>query len=505
MKKDCAPAKPCSHRRRHAYCATAIVAAATVLTLAVNTGAVLLENAYGLRADISAEQYTALTDETKTILSGLDRNIYLYYIGRPQPSDIRITELLQRYASTSPLISYKMVDPSVHPGFTQLYDPEQTGISTDSVIISDNDGLSGIAPQRYKVLSADDLYFTSAPYYNETGTMVTDYKYFRAEQKITSAVDYIQKNRTMTAVFLGGQGEKAPVAALQTDLNSLFYETRAYTLSTEEGHLDPQSDTLIVISPKQDILADEFDKISSFLEQGGKAIFLMDSVTFDEQTGALSFNNTALPNFAEILSDYGITVRRNMIVGGDPSKTFMSRTSLIPSLGLQSPVTQPLADANLSPVLSYVCSLDLTPMPDVKIDVLLEADKTSYAKTPQDSYFTFSKAPEDERGPFVIGAVAHKGSSAIAVFGSSSIVATEKGYNHMGNSRLFLSTLSSLNDNMQIGSIKPRTIYSASDAAYRLSISSGIESTLCIALAAVVVPLAVLAIGITRCSKRRRL
>ena len=175
MKKDCTPAKPCSHRRRHAYCATAIVAAATVLTLAVNTGAVLLENAYGLRADISAEQYTALTDETKTILSGLDRNIYLYYIGRPQPSDIRITELLQRYASTSPLISYKMVDPSVHPGFTQLYDPEQTGISTDSVIISDNDGLSGIAPQRYKVLSADDLYFTSAPYYNETGTMVTDY------------------------------------------------------------------------------------------------------------------------------------------------------------------------------------------------------------------------------------------------------------------------------------------------------------------------------------------
>ena len=98
--------------------------------------------------------------------------------------------------------SYYGVDPSIHTGFTQLYDPQQTGIEKGSVIVSDSDGFSGAAPGRFDVLPKDDLYMTSAAYYDESGKLVSDYQYFRAQQKITCAMTFIVTDKSLRAVFL---------------------------------------------------------------------------------------------------------------------------------------------------------------------------------------------------------------------------------------------------------------------------------------------------------------
>jgi hypothetical protein len=140
----------------------------------------------------------------------------------------------------------------------------------------------------------------------------------------------------------------------------------------------------------------------------------------------------------------------------------------------------------------------------VDTSVLLETDASSYAKTPEEALNTCSKQSGDMTGPFVIGVLAKKGNAQVALFGSSSPVSTEAGYSIPGNRRLFLNTLSHLNGKQESDIIPMRPIYAASDDAYKLNISA-FEKVFYIGLTAVVMPLAVLIIGISKWYRRRHM
>lgn len=484
-------------RRRHAFYAAAFVAAATMLTLAANAGSAILGGRQGLQIDISKERYTVLTHETESILDRLNRDVYLYYTGSTDVDDLRVTQLLKSYAAASPRVMYRLVDPTVHPGFTQLYDPQQTGIEPGSVIVSDSDGYSGHAPGHFEVLQKDDLYVSSAPYYDGRGRLVSDYRYFRAEQKLTSVISYIMTEQNLRAVFLSGQEEEPPSERLVSDLSGLFYETRISDLT--DVQLSPRNDTLIVISPKSDLSEAVYEKIKLFFEQGGKGMFFIDSVmseTNDKKTESHI-------RFDALLSDFGLLAQRNIIVGADPAHTYMSRMNLVPLLSQDSPITQPITENGLTPVLSYAGAITVSYIHGVDTSVLLETDASSYAKTPQEALDTCSKQAEDITGPFVIGVLAKKGNAQMALFGSSSPVSS--GYGIPGNRRLFLNTLSHLNGRQESDIIPMRTIYAASDDEYKINISSGFEKVFYIGLTAVVIPLTVLIIGISKWYRRRHM
>ncbi len=499
MKKTCVQ-KCGSRRRRHAFYATAFVAAATMLALAANVGSAAMGNGLGLRVDISKEQYTVLTNETKSVLTGLNRDVYLYYTGSTDLDDLRVTQLLKSYAAASPRVFYRLVDPRLNPGFIQLYDPQQTGIETGSVIISDSDGYSGQAPGHFEVLPKDDLYVSSTPYYDDRGDLVSDYQYFRAEQKVTSAIDFIMTDQNLRVVFLSGQEQKTPPARLIDDLSGLFYEARISELTDTD--LDPLSDTLIVISPQSDLSEDMYQKIESFLQQGGKGMFFIDSL--HEQADGKAIEQTSFGRFDALLSGFGLFAQRNVIVGADPAHTYMSRMSLVPSLNQDSPVTQPLIKNGLTPVLSYAGAITVSYIDDVETDVLLETDASSYAKTAEEAVNSFNKQPGDMTGPFVIGALAKKANAAVALFGSSSLVGTEA-YGIPGNRRLFLNTLSYLNGRQDSDIVPMRVVYAASDNAYKLDISSDIEKVFYSGLTALAMPLIVLIIGISKWYRRRHM
>lgn len=495
MKKTC-ERKCGSRRRRHAFYAAAFVAAATMLTLAANAGSAIMGNGAGLRVDISKEQYTVLTDETKSILAGLNRDVYLYYTGSTELDDLRMTQLLKSYVAASPRVFYRLVDPSAHPGFTMLFDPQETGIELGSVIVSDSDGFSGQAPLHFEVLQKDDLYVSSTPYYDERGRLVSDYQYFRAEQKVTSAIDFIMTDQNLRAVFISGQEEKPPSEKLLNDLSGLFYEARISDLT--DTPLNPICDTLVVISPQNDLSEDVYQKIALFLQQGGKGMFFIDSMSTDAKEQA-SFGH-----FDALLSGFGLLAQRNVIVGADPAHTYMSRMSLVPSLSQDSPVTQPLIKNGLKSVLSYAGAIAVSYIDGVDTSVLLETDASSYAKTAKEALDTCSKQQGDMTGPFVIGVLAKKENAQIALFGSSSM-STVEGYGIPGNRRLFLNTLSYLNGRQESDIIPMQTVYSASDNAYKLDISSKLEKVFYTGLTAVAMPLLVLLIGISKWYRRRHM
>ena len=488
------PGRCGSRRRKHAFCAAAFVTAAALLTLAANAGSILLNHSLGWRADISKEQFTTLTEETKDILNHLNKDVYIYYTGGTELDDLRVTTLLQNYAAASARLTYRLVDPSVHPGFTQLFDPAQTGIEKGCVIVSDTDSMSGAVPRRYKVLSSDDLYVTSEPYYNNVGALVSDYRFFVAERRITSAIDYILTDKNMRVVFLNAAGEKPPSQSLINDLGAQYYEVRTSDLT--DVPLAPGSDTLIVISPQNDLSDEAYQAVDAFLTQGGKAVFFMDMLP----SGLGSQEPT---HWDDLFARFGLSAERSVVVGDDPSFTYMSRMNLMPELSADSPITAPLLQAKQSPVLSYAGAMTVTAAPGVTVSELLRTDATSYTKTSLKDVEKSRRQADDAAGPFVIGALARQGNAAIVLFGTSSLVSSDESYAIPGNRQLLLNTIGYLNGRQENALIPMRTVYSASDSAYKLNISSEIEKVFYIGLTAAAVPLAVLLIGVSLWYRRR--
>jgi len=481
-------------RRRHAFYTSAFVTAAVLITIAANAAAIWLDRSAGLSADVSNERYTILTQESKDVLSRLNQNVYLYYMGGSETDDLRVTELLKNYAAESDRVFYSFIDPAWHPGFTRMYDPEQKGIETGCVIVSDSDGMNGSSPGRYKVLDKDELYQTSVPYYDETGTLVSDYRYFKAERSVTSAIEYIMTQKSCSVVFLSGENEKQPCGNFLEDLAAQYYGTRVSDLT--DAPLDPQTDTLMVVGPQSDMSAEVSRKIGAFINKGGKAVFLMDTPQDSE---------AAFGRFEALFAGFGLAAKLNVIIGEDPKNTFMSRTNLIPSLNPDAAITAPIAREKHKPVLSFAGEVTISAAAGVNVSKLLETDKASYAKPRLQDSEIYGKNEGDETGPFVIGALAEKGGAAIVLYGSSSFVTSDDNYAIPGNRMLAINTLGYLSGRQQTDVIPIRTVYSASDDAYALNIPSAAERLLVIVLTAAVLPLAVLLVGLSKWFSRRRL
>ena len=496
-----------SRRYKYSAYSVIIIAIVVVLVIVVNVLASVLDNSFNIRADITEEQYTVLSDDTNTILGKLDQEIYLYYIGASENDQLLTTELLKNYASASPNVHYQLIDPDSNPGFTQQFDVAETGIESDTVIISDVDGFSGDAPERFKVLEHGDIFSYSTPYYDQNGDLVVDYKYFRGEQKITSAIDYIITGETKRAIFLSGHLETAPCKSLGDDIYAQYYEIKAYDFKQAEYALNPSSDTLIVISPRTDLSDDEYEGIRAFLEAGGQAIFFMDSISVSASTGEIEYVTDDLENFRSLLMLYDLSVNRDVVVGGDPAKTYKTPTNIIPALNTMSSITLSLAEENLNPVLSYASSINMpeTTVADVSVTKLLETDSTCYAKTLDNGLATLDKEPGDREGKFVVGAIARKNDTSVVLYTSASFAVSEENYAHASNARLFQNTLSYLNQKMDSVSIGMKTVYSAVDTAYKLDIVSDMQKVFFIIIVVGVVPLIVLIIGVVRWFRRRRL
>ena len=496
-----------SRRYKYGAYSAVIITVVVILVIVVNVLASVLDNSFNLRADVTDEQYTVLSDDSLTILDKLSEDVYLYYIGASENDQLMTTELMKNYAAASPNVFYRLIDPDSNPGFTQQFDIDKAGIEADTVIVSDVDGFSGDTPKRFKVLPHGDIFSYSSPYYDQNGDLIVDYRYFRGEQKITSAIDYIVTGETKRAVFLAGHREKPPCYTMGSDITALYYEIKGYDFKKADYALNPSSDTLIVVSPRTDLSGDEYEGIKAFLEAGGQAIFFMDSLSVSETTGEIEYLGEDLKNFRSLLMLYDLSVNNDIVVGGDPAKTYKAPTNIIPALNSMNTITLALAKENLSPVLSFASSINMpqTTVADVSVTKLLETDSSCFAKPVQGGLMSIEKETGDKTGKFVIGAIARKSDTSVVLFTSSSFVVSEENYAHESNSMLFLNTLSYLNQKMDSVSIAMKTVYSAVDTSYQLDIVSDMQKIFFIIIVVGIVPLLVLIFGVVRWLRRRRL
>jgi ABC-2 type transport system permease protein len=292
-----------------AFSLVSIFALAAVL-VAGNIGVTKLPSRYR-SIDMTKAKYYSLTSDTKKYLKTLKTDITIYVLNTKSKEE-KMTSLTSGQTSVpysgdavnktlclyegNSHIKVKYVDTSKSPNFASKY-TDQSLNSGSLILVNKSSGKS-------KVIDSSDLFVYSASY--------TTYSYqisaYDAEGQITSALQNITSDTSDKVYIVEGHNE--------TDLGSSFTEyITKKNMTTESLNLRnsdiPSDCTMLVINgPTTDLSEDECNKLSAYLEKGGKAL-----LTLSLQAVANDDNPT--PNYVSLLNKYGINVQYSLVEDTD--------------------------------------------------------------------------------------------------------------------------------------------------------------------------------------------
>lgn len=412
-----------------------------------NAFASLAQNRFDLSADLTQYRVFTLSDATLNILSDINEPINIYTLYPTDTPDEEVETLLSKYRAQSPYIAVENVDPELNPTFTAAFDPNNEGIEPYSVIVSNADNTD------YTVYSLADLNVyvgTSNGGMAKIGS--------KAEQKITSAIQYILTGEKKRAVFLAGHGETDPNTITQflSYLDNLNYELITYNYIGGEEELNPETDTLFVIAPKQDMQPDEYEEIKAFMSGGGRAVFFMDNIITDNN-GAIGVLSERLVNFDSLLKLYDLEVNKDIVIGINENAYYRQPLYLIGSL-YPSAIADPIISEGRLPVIPTSSSIKITAntTEDVSVIPIVYSNADCYIKELTGAEINLDQTANDVEGSALLGAFSKAGDgSEVVLFGSSGITGNNSAQ-LAGNADLLINCVSYLNKDVQNIEIAPK-------------------------------------------------
>lgn len=335
-----------------------------------------------LSYDSTEQKIFSLAPQTKKIIAGLDAPVTMraFFVGGAMEKEEK--DLLKRVAKENSKISFLVEDPEENPGLVEKYRITQSG-----TVIFSSEG------KEARILGE-----------------IT-------EETIVNAFLKLGRNKDKIIYYISGHGEPDLESQKETGYFLLKEAIASENLILKKLLLNEvneiKADAIILAAPKRALTEIELGLIKKYLENGGSAVFLSE----------LSSNE----QFNELLSPYGITVGKNLII--DQVRTLNG------ALGVQPMVTfftnHPLnADFDQSLLLYTASSVNptLDGRASAKVKELAFSSKKSWAETNLELILSdnpIAKFEEnDEKGPIPIAATYSTGpeGSKIVVFGDSDFV-----------------------------------------------------------------------------------
>lgn len=374
---------------------TALLCIALAVLVALNLLMTSLEKKHGWRVDFSFNALTTQSETTLDVLAALEHPVHIYALYSRGSEDQPLLELLDRYASASPLVTWEQADVSTNPGLIARFSATaaDTAITNDSLIVYCED------TGRWKVLSQADFISLSFDY--EAGAYAISGLTY--ESSITSAISYVDQAEVPRAMILQGHGEldEDATGVLASLLAVNNYDVGYFTLSSEEAALSPE-DLLIILSPQRDLMPDELEKITDFAANGGSILFAVD---YSDPTDRM-------PNFAALLRSYGFVHRPGLVLASpEETGTYYNnnRIYLIPYMQATE-ITLPLVSARTNTLLLTGSAAFEMPEDSTDRALTVEAVLTSgYKAYLHDvSTGTVTQDDEDPVGPFALALQARR-------------------------------------------------------------------------------------------------
>jgi ABC-type uncharacterized transport system involved in gliding motility auxiliary subunit len=409
--------------RQTKYGAYAAVYILVVITIVVIAN--MLADRYNKSYDTTSNKQYSLSDQTKKIVAGLNQNATITYFNQSTRFQ-QGKDVLDEYASLSPKIHIEYVDPDKNPQSARAAGIRDFGTAVVQIGAK-----------------------------KDTAKSVT-------EEGLTGAFIRVLKGTTRTVCFVTGSGEHA-IDDTERDGLSQFkdvlakdeYQTKAIDL-LQKAEVPSDCTAVVVAGPTHDYQQPEVDAIKTYVENGGRAFFMLDPpIQFGRSEIAA---NDALTS---LLASWGVTLDKNMILDLNPVGQIAGlgpQVALVTTYSSQPIVSQMRGSAVGFPLSR---SMEIKNAGKTSVEKLFDSSSSSLATANLSSAEVSIADPNNRKGPLTIAAAGtyntgkQNSQGRFVVTGSSSWAANRfLGFN--GNSDLALNAVNWLSSDEDMISIRPK-------------------------------------------------
>jgi len=288
------------HRQaRYGALATSSVVLTLGILVAVNF--VLLRQNH--RWDLTAGGQYSLSDQTVKILEALEAPISIIVFGR----DVEFPgyrDRLAEYEYRSSQVSLEFVDVDKEPLRARQYDVQSYG----TVVFEYEDRIE-------RVVSDD-------------------------EQELTNGLIKVIEGEEQRVYFIQGHGEKIPDGSDRDGYGGLGEALQRDNLAVDTvvlaqtGEVPSAASVVVVAGPSTDYLPGEIDALRAYLEQGGKALFLIDPA--DDAAAAPQ------TNLISFIAEWGIELGNDVVVDVSRVGQLLGTDATVPVVATYPP--HPITD-----------------------------------------------------------------------------------------------------------------------------------------------------------------
>lgn len=396
-----------------------------LIVVAILVVANVLADRHNKSYDSTANKRYSLSEQTAKIVKGLKQPVTITYFNQ-SGKFTQAKDQLDQYANLSPKVHVDYVDPDKNPEVARAAGVKEYG--TTIVQIGDR-------KEEAKSLTEEDI----------TGAMIRDLK-----------------TTVRTICFVQGSGEHQ-IDDTQRDGYSRFkdllgqddYQTKSINLLSK-AEVPSECTVAVVAGPDADYQQPEVDALKKYVEDGGRALFLLDPPL---KMGRVEIaDNEAL---GKVLEGWGVTPEKNLILDLNPIGQIAGlgpQVALVTSYDSQPIVNDMKRRATGFPLSR---SLEIKNGDKTTVQKLFSSSDTSLATTKLNSPAIDPNDPKNTKGPLLIAAAGtyntgkENSQGRFVVIGSSAWAANSFiGFN--GNRDLALNAVNWLASDEDLISIRPK-------------------------------------------------
>lgn len=450
-------------QRQAKYGATAALYILVIIAVLVMIN--WLANRYNKSYDATANKRYTLSEQTQKIVKEAKGDVTIDYFDRTSQFD-QAKALLDRYANLSPKVHIHYVDFTKNPTMARAYNLKYPGTA-----------------------------------FVELNGKKEEAKSF-TEEGITGAFIRAEKGGTKKVCFAQGSGEHSldesgstGLSRFKDELSKESYDPTAVNL-LQTAQVPADCTVLVVAGPQYDYQPPEVAAIQKYVENGGRAMFLLDPPL---QMG----RNTTSKNegLEKLLAGWGVTVDNNLVLEVNPIGQLFGlgpEVPLITSYGSQPIVTE-LHSATGFPLAQ---SIDIANKDKTTVEKLFSTGNNAEATSNLSSQSVTLGDPKNKKGPFVLGAAGNYNTGKpnqqgrFVVIGNSGFAANNF-ISFNANRDLAMNTINWLAQDEDLISIRPKQ---ADDR--RLNVNAA-QMRLFLYFSLIALPLLIIGSGISVFLKRR--
>lgn len=335
----------------HRAITLAVIVVAVLLNLVVGT----LSEKLPLKFDLTENKIFALSKETVNVLKNVNKDVYVYHVVTSGTEDPGIEQAVEMYKGYSDKLHFSKIDPAQDPVFINSLGLDLQSIPDNTIVVKSGD--------RVRVIDSSTIYDQTLYQYNIIA--------FDLEIKLTSAIDYVLKEKDINILFTTGHEE----IAFNNELalyNTLYTENATIsTIDLKTADIPADTAAIYIIGPQRDFSVEELQKIGTYVGQGGSLNVSLDYAA-------------SLPVFNQFMNDYyGVSFNDVVVMETNPIHTHTNNVYTIIPQPTEHAITDKMLKDGIPIIWPNSKSITLTEKPDVITTVLFSSSDEAKVVSPQ--------------------------------------------------------------------------------------------------------------------------